>query len=209
MAVKDNDLVQIWDGSKIDTKKIDFLRTPTKEVAFPLSNHVKQVVTDLIDTFRAVPCAGIAANQLGYDKKIFIGMKHDNDKSVSDDPSKNIDDVKPESENLEIYINPQIDKTDKSSTQNGEEGCLSIPDISLELERYDKIKVRYYNQEGKAIKKPLSGFISRLFQHELDHLNGNLMLEHENIRRAKISQKSEEYSDLIRQVFQYINSAIG
>jgi|TARA_A100001011_G_scaffold198785_1_gene207036 peptide deformylase len=205
MAVKDNDLVQIWDGSKIDTKKIDFLRTPTKEVAFPLSNHVKQVVTDLIDTFRAVPCAGIAANQLGYDKKIFIGMKHDNDKSVSDDPSKNIDDVKPESENLEIYINPQIDKTDKSSTQNGEEGCLSIPDISLELERYDKIKVRYYNQEGKAIKKPLSGFISRLFQHELDHLNGNLMLEHENIRRAKISQKSEEYSDLIRQVFQYIN----
>ncbi|MAP66401.1 MAG: hypothetical protein CMF80_01715, partial [Candidatus Marinimicrobia bacterium] len=94
---------------------------------------------------------------------------------------------------------------DKSSTQNGEEGCLSIPDISLELERYDKIKVRYYNQEGKAIKKPLSGFISRLFQHELDHLNGNLMLEHENIRRAKISQKSEEYSDLIRQVFQYIN----
>ena len=205
MAVKDNDLVQIWDGSKIDTKKIDFLRTPTKEVAFPLSNHVKQVVTDLIDTFRAVPCAGIAANQLGYDKKIFIGMKHDNDKSVSDEPSKNIDDVKPESENLEIYINPQIDKTDKSSTQNGEEGCLSIPDISLELERYDKIKVRYYNQEGKAIKKPLSGFISRLFQHELDHLNGNLMLEHENIRRAKISQKSEEYSDLIRQVFQYIN----
>lgn len=205
MAVKDNDLVQIWDGSKIDTKKIDFLRTPTKEVAFPLSNHVKQVVTDLIDTFRAVPCAGIAANQLGYDKKIFIGMKHDNDKSVSDDPSKNIDDVKPESENLEIYINPQIDKTDKSSTQNGEEGCLSIPDISLELERYDKIKVRYYNKEGKAIKKPLSGFISRLFQHELDHLNGNLMLEHENIRRAKISQKSEEYSDLIRQVFQYIN----
>tara|TARA_B100000212_G_scaffold204434_1_gene154290 strand:+ start:437 stop:1057 length:621 start_codon:yes stop_codon:yes gene_type:complete len=205
MAVKDNDLVQIWDGSKIDTKKIDFLRTPTKEVAFPLSNHVKQVVTDLIDTFRAVPCAGIAANQLGYDKKIFIGMKHDNDKSVSDNPSKNIDDVKPESENLEIYINPQIDKTDKSSTQNGEEGCLSIPDISLELERYDKIKVRYYNQEGKAIKKPLSGFISRLFQHELDHLNGNLMLEHENIRRAKISQKSEEYSDLIRQVFQYIN----
>ena len=205
MAVKDNDLVKIWDGSKIDTKKIDFLRTPTKEVAFPLSNHVKQVVTDLIDTFRAVPCAGIAANQLGYDKKIFIGMKHDNDKSVSDDPSKNIDDVKPESENLEIYINPQIDKTDKSSTQNGEEGCLSIPDISLELERYDKIKVRYYNQEGKAIKKPLSGFISRLFQHELDHLNGNLMLEHENIRRAKISQKSEEYSDLIRQVFQYIN----
>ncbi len=205
MAIKDTDLVKIWDGSKIDTNKIDFLRTATKDVLFPISNHVKQIIEDLIDTFRAVPCAGIAANQIGYSKKIFIGMKHDNDKSVSENPSKNIDDVIPQSENLEIYINPQIDKTDKDSTQNGEEGCLSIPDISLELERYDKIKVRYYNQEGRVVKKPLSGFISRLFQHELDHLNGNLMLEHENIRNAKISHKSDEYSDLIRQVFQYLN----
>ena len=48
MAVKDNDLVQIWDGSKIDTKKIDFLRTPTKEVAFPLSLASMACSTDFI-----------------------------------------------------------------------------------------------------------------------------------------------------------------
>tara|TARA_Y100001934_G_C11883731_1_gene554376 strand:- start:22 stop:645 length:624 start_codon:yes stop_codon:yes gene_type:complete len=206
MAIKETDLVKIWDGKKVNRENIDFLRTPTKEVKFPLSNHVKQIIKDLIDTYKAVPCAGIAANQIGYDKKLFIGMKHDKDKSVSDDPSQNIDDVIPHSENYELYINPQIDKTDNNSTQNGEEGCLSIPDISLELERFDKIKVRYYNQEGKAVKKPLSGFISRLFQHELDHLNGNLMLDHENMINAKIFQKSEEYSDLIHQVFEYIHS---
>tara|TARA_Y100001968_G_scaffold122560_2_gene111512 strand:- start:4603 stop:5223 length:621 start_codon:yes stop_codon:yes gene_type:complete len=206
MAVRETDLVKIWDGEKINQDGIDFLRTSTKEVQFPLSNHVKQIVQDLIDTYRAVPCAGIAANQIGYDKKLFIGMKHDNEKSVSDDPSQNIDDVVPRSDNYEIYINPRIDKTDKDSTQNGEEGCLSIPDISLELERFDKIKVRYYNVDGKAVKKPLSGFISRLFQHELDHLDGNLMLEHKNIADAKIFQKDEQYSDLLRQVFQYINN---
>ena len=160
MAVKETDLVKIWNGEKINKDSIDFLRTSTKEVQFPLSNHVKQIIEDLIDTYKAVPCAGIAANQIGYDKKLFIGMKHDNEKSVSDDPSQNIDDVVPRSDNYEIYINPRIDKTDKDSTQNGEEGCLSIPDISLELERFDKIKVRYYNSDGKAVKKPLSGFIS-------------------------------------------------
>ena len=138
MAVRETDLVKIWDGKKVDKDNIDFLRTPTKEVTFPLSNHVKQIVNDLIDTYKAVPCAGIAANQIGYDKKLFIGMKHDNEKSVSDDPSQNLDDVIPRSDNYELYINPQIDKTNKNSVQNGDEGCLSIPEITLELERYDK-----------------------------------------------------------------------
>ena len=206
MAVRETDLVKIWDGEKINQDCIDFLRTSTKEVQFPLSNHVKQIVQDLIDTYRAVPCAGIAANQIGYDKKLFIGMKHDNEKSVSDDPSQNIDDVVPRSDNYEIYINPRIDKTDKDSTQNGEEGCLSIPDVSLDLERFDKIKVRYYNVDGKAVKKPLSGFISRLFQHELDHLDGNLMLEHKNIAKAKFFQDGDEYTDLIHQVLKYLDN---
>ena len=83
MAIKETDLVKIWDGKKVNRENIDFLRTPTKEVKFPLSNHVKQIIEDLIDTYKAVPCAGIAANQIGYDKKLFIGMKHDKDKSVS------------------------------------------------------------------------------------------------------------------------------
>ena len=130
-----------------------------------------------MDTYKAVSCAGIAANQLGFNKSIFVGMKHDRDKNISDNPSQNIDEVVSNSDNCEIYINPQIDKVDKKSTQFGEEGCLSIPGLTLKIERYDNIKVRYYNMDGKAIKKPLNGFISRLFQHELDHLNGNLMFE--------------------------------
>ena len=205
MAVKDTDLVKVWDGKKINKENIDFLRTPTKEVIFPMTHHVKQIIEDLTDTFQAMPCSGIAANQIGYNKKIFIVMKHDKVKEVTDDPGKNIDNVEPDPDNCEIYINPQIDKVDKDSTQKGEEGCLSIPDISLDLERYDKIKVRYYTIEGRVVKKPLSGFISRLFQHELDHLKGNLMMEHDNIYDAKIWQKDELYSDLIKQLMDYIN----
>jgi len=187
MAVKE--LVKVWDGEHLIKKNIQFLRKPTKLVTFPISPHVEEIINNLIDTYKVVPCAGIAANQLGYDKKIFIGMKDDKEASVRENPSQNIDKVSPDPENYEIYINPQIINTDNQSTQEGEEGCLSIPYITLKLRRYDKIKVKYYNSEGHAMPKPpkpLRGFISRLFQHELDHLEGRLMLQHENLPNGEI-----------------------
>ena len=201
MAVRE--LVTVWDGTSLVKKNIDFLRQATKPVIFPISNHVKNIIIDLIDTYKSVPCAGIAANQIGYDKKIFIGMKHDLDLSIQNDPSQNLDDIEPDPDNYEIYINPKIIYYDEKSTQEGEEGCLSIPNISLNLERYDKIKVKYYNSEGIARPKPpkpLKGFLSRLFQHELDHLNGKLMLESKNILNASILASSDEYKNLTQEL---------
>ena len=179
MVVRNIDLLKVWDDKHIIEKNINFLRTPTKPVQKSdfKSPQIKQIIEDLIDTYQAIPCAGIAANQIGYDEKLFIGMKHDRNKTVSDDSTKNIDKIEPKPDNYEIYINPRIDKTNKKSTQQGSEGCLSIPGISLIIERYDEIDVRYYNKEGKKQKKSLAGFLSRLFQHELDHLNGKLMFE--------------------------------
>ena len=205
MAIKK--LVEVWDGKELIENNISFLKQTTKEVRLPLSEQNKKILEDLKDTYNITPCAGIAANQIGYDKRIFIGLKHD-DYNVEEDEKKDSKDVigNPNNDNYEFYINPQIDHSSKKSIQEGEEGCLSIPEIRLIAERFDKIKVRYYNENGKKIKKPLSGFISRLYQHELDHLNGNLMLEHNNIADAKIFQKDEQYSDLLRQVFEYINN---
>ena len=205
MAIREMDLVKVWDDGELIKKNIDFLRTPTKPITFPISGQINKIIQDLIDTYRAVPCAGIAANQIGYDKKIFIGMKTDKDRSIEDDPSKDIDDVEPDPNNYEIYINPQLDKVNEKSTQKGDEGCLSIPNLSFELERYNEIKVRYYDINGHRIKKPLSGFLSRLFQHELDHLNGVLMLEHKNIFEAGMWAKDDEYKDLFRQLIKYLN----
>ena len=179
MVVRNIDLLKVWDDKHIIEKNINFLRTPTKPVQKSdfKSHKIKQIIEELINTYQAIPCAGIAANQIGYDEKLFIGMKHDRNKTVSDDPTQNIDQIEPKPDNYEIYINPRIDKTNKKSTQQGSEGCLSIPGISLIIERYDEIDVRYYNKEGKKQKKSLAGFLSRLFQHELDHLNGKLMFE--------------------------------
>ena len=90
----------------------------------------------------------------------------------------------PHADNYEFYINPQIIHCSKKSIQEGEEGCLSIPEVRLIAERFDKIKVRYYNEDGKKVKKPLKGFLSKLFQHELDHLEGVLMVESKKIKKV-------------------------
>jgi len=200
--IKNIKIVTVWKEGKLVKENIDFLRTPTKKVNFPISPQVKKIIEDLETSFRSIPCAGLAANQLGYDRKIFVGMRHDRDLST-DDTSNNIDDIVPNPDNFEIYINPQIDKTDNKSTQVGAEGCLSIPGLSLNIERYDNIKVRYYSVEGKVIKKPLKGFISRLFQHELDHLEGRLMFE-ELIGSLKLDSVSGKLdSEVINNLFEY------
>ena len=171
MAVKK--LVEVWDGKNIIEKNIQFLKQKTKEIHLPINDINKKILTNLLDTYKKVPCAGIAANQIGYDKRIFIGMKKDEPdteeqyKELRRDEPKEVkkESVNPNADNYEFYINPQIDQTYKKSIQEEEEGCLSIPEIRLVAERYDKIKIRYYDIDGKKNKKTLKGFLSRLFQH--------------------------------------------
>tara|TARA_B100000959_G_C14885593_1_gene584439 strand:- start:420 stop:1034 length:615 start_codon:yes stop_codon:yes gene_type:complete len=204
MAIKK--LVEVWDGKDIIENNILFLKKKTKQIKLPLSLEINQILEDLLDTFKNTPCAGVAANQIGYDKKIFIGLKHDN---YEEEDEKNEKKVigNPNAENYEFYINPQIDHSTIKSIQEGEEGCLSIPEIRIIAERFDKIKVRYFDQDGKKIKKPLSGFMSRLFQHELDHLNGLLMVENKKIKKVyRISENKQVdslYLDLINKLSQF------
>ena len=75
MAIKK--LIEVWDGEKLLKDNITFLKKTTKEVHLPLSDNNQNILDDLLDTFKNTPCAGVAANQIGYDKRIFIGLKHD------------------------------------------------------------------------------------------------------------------------------------
>ena len=192
MAVKK--LVEVWDGKNINRDNIKFLKLKTKEVTMPFSSKINEILVDLLDTYKSIPCAGVAANQIGYDKKIFIGLKHDNYEEEKDDDKQVIGN--PNSDNYEFYINPNIEHSSKKSLQEGEEGCLSIPEIRLIAERYDKIKVKYFNEEGKKIKKPLKEFMSRLFQHELDHLDGKLMVENSKIKQVIRITENENINSL-------------
>jgi len=195
MAVKK--LVEVWDGKNLIEDNISFLKRKTKDILFPFSDENKNILDDLLDTYKTIPCAGIAANQIGYNKKIFIGLKYDDydDSQESKDNQKKII-GNPNADNFEFYINPRIEYSSKKSLQEGEEGCLSIPEIRLIAERFDKIKVIYFDKNGNKIKKPLSGFMSRLFQHELDHLNGVLMVENSKIKNVYRISENENVEKL-------------
>ena len=199
MALKK--LVEVWDGKNLIESNIEFLKQKTKEVHRPFTDETKQILNDLLDVYKATPCAGVAANQIGYSKRIFIGLKHD----VSDNKDNSNAIGNPNANNYEFYINPQIDHSSNKSIQECEEGCLSVPEIRLMTERFDKIKVRYFNQNGDKIKKPLKGFLSLLFQHELDHLNGILMVENSKIKQIYQISDNQKLSDLYNQLITYIN----
>ena len=213
MAIKK--LVEVWDGKNIIENNINFLKQKTKEIHLPINDTNKEILKDLLDTYKKVPCAGIAANQIGYNKRIFIGMKNDEPDTEEQYKEFRKDEPKiekkeltnPNADNYEFYINPQIDQTYKKSIQEEEEGCLSIPEIRLVAERYDKIKVRYYDINGKKIKKTLKGFLSRLFQHELDHLDGKLMVENSKIKKVYRISDNENinslYSNLVDELSKF------
>ena len=207
MAIKN--IVKIWDGENLSEENVKFLKLKTKKVTFPASDFIKTIITDLIDTYKQITCAGIAANQIGYDYQIFIGMKTIEDENEAEEIEKKEAELSsasgnPYAENYEIYINPQIDKVDNQSIQLDEEGCLSIPGLMVGRERYDKIKIRYYDINGAVHKCTFSGFLSKLFQHELDHLNGELMIDNlekiENLYPLEPSkEKAEQYGNLFSQ----------
>ena len=200
MAIKN--IVKIWDEGKTIDNNIKFLKLKTKTVTFPASDFIKNIIQDLIDTYKTITCAGIAANQIGYDYQIFIGMKELETEEEAEEIEKKEAELSsslsnPYADNYEIYINPQIDKSDNKSIQLDEEGCLSIPGLMVARERYDKIKVRYYDINGKVNKITLDGFLSKLFQHELDHLNGQLMIDDiKKIEKLYPVEPSEEASKL-------------
>ena len=200
MAIKN--IVKIWDGENLSEENVKFLKLKTKKVTFPASDFIKTIIQDLINTYQEISCAGIAANQIGYDYQIFIGMKTIEDEEEAEEIEKKEAELSsasgnPYADNYEIYINPQIDKVDNQSIQLDEEGCLSIPGLMVGRERYDKIKIRYYDVNGAVHKCTFSGFLSKLFQHELDHLNGELMIDNlEKIENLYPLEANEENAKL-------------
>ena len=169
MAFKN--IVKIWNNSKIDKKNVEFLTIATKLVKLPLTKYDKKIIKDLKDTASRISCAGIAANQIGHSKKIFIGFEDNSLKS------------------FKIYINPEIIRTfenfivgayqdkvnhihKKNPNDHIYEGCLSLPDAEFSFPRYHKIEVKYLDEAGNEVIEILEKFHAQIFQHETDHLNG-------------------------------------
>lgn len=137
------------------------LRKETEKVT-KVSAKIQKLIGDMFDTMYAHNGVGLAAPQIGVLKKIFVL-----DCSTEEEPMPQM-----------VFINPVIIK--KSGAMISREGCLSFPDVFTDVKRYRDITVRYMDMKGKTREMSVEGgtLLSRAIQHELDHLNGVLFVDH-------------------------------
>ena len=122
------------------------------------------LVEDMIETMRAEPGVGIAAPQVNVSLQLIVVEYPEDDQ---------VEDAKPR---LYVVANPEIvESTDE--TEIGIEGCLSVPELVGEVERTTKVVVRGLNRFGKKQKIIANGWLARIFQHEIDHVNGILFVD--------------------------------
>ncbi len=149
------------------------LRVKSKDVV-DFNKELHCLLEDMKDTMYANEGIGLAAIQIGVDKNVLIINLTDEDGEQNH-------------ENLFEIINPVILEAEGSITY--QEGCLSVPTVYEEIERKEKIKVRYYNRDGIMIEEELEGIMAIAFQHELDHLNGHLFIEKLSYLKRKKFEK--------------------
>lgn len=131
-----------------------------------IDEEVFDIISDLIETLEFGTGLGIAAPQIGINKRIIVvGAKMEN---------INYNDAE------EIPITPMINPSWKNLSEETDiqyEGCMSVPQIRGKVKRYKEIELTYYNEKGEKIVKQISNFFARLVQHECDHLDGITFIE--------------------------------
>ena len=138
-------------------------------------NCLNTLIDKMFNTMYKEQGIGLAANQVGYDLNLLIV-----DTSTIED-SDRIE------ENKYIFINSKVIDTKDSCKM--EEGCLSVPDIRAEIERPEIITIEYQDINQKIYRKTFSGIVSRVIQHELDHLNGKFFIDYLSPAKRRIIHK--------------------
>jgi len=125
-----------------------------------VKDEVKKLVDDMAETMYAAPGVGLAATQIGEAVQIFVV-----DTAEEGAPS-----------DFRVFINPEILEREGDITWN--EGCLSFPGVNEEIERAAKVRVRAQGRDGKTFELAAEGLLAVAIQHEYDHLQGVLMIDH-------------------------------
>ena len=147
------------------------LRTPAAEVV-TCDKELRGLVKDLTDTMRDAPGVGLAAPQLGVSLRVFTYW---------------VD------EELGHLVNPVLDLSDEQ--QDGEEGCLSVPDLTFECTRARSVVAKGMNMHGEPITLEGSDLLARCVQHETDHLDGIVFIDRLDAQTRKEAMKAIRESD--------------
>jgi peptide deformylase len=138
------------------------LRLKAKPVqAFDQS--LQKLIDDMFETLRAAPGVGLAAPQIGQSLRLVVIEYADEEK----------ENAKPKTY---VLVHPEIIKTSEEMVM-GSEGCLSLPGLAGDEERHESVNVRPKNRHGQPMKITARGWLARIFQHEIDHLDGVLYID--------------------------------
>ena len=134
-----------------------------RQISSPIESvddRVRRLADDMLETMYAAPGLGLAAVQVGVPRRLFV-----------------IDvDSKTDERNPIVIINPEIVRT-SDDLRAHEEGCLSIPDVLYEIERPAGVTLRYLDRDGRPAELEATGLMATAIQHELDHLNGRMIID--------------------------------
>ena len=142
----------------------------------PITDEVKALAADMLETMYDAPGIGLAAIQIGVPKRLVVI-----------DLGKN-----PEERSPMVLVDPEITWTSDEKRIH-EEGCLSIPEYYEEVERPDRIRLRYRNLDGDVVETEADGILATCIQHEVDHLNGVLFVDYlSRLKRSRVLKKFEK-----------------
>jgi peptide deformylase len=148
------------------------LRSVSKPVA-KISEEIRTLVADMFETMYEAPGIGLAAIQVGVPSRVVVM-----------DLSKRDTTAEPK-----VFINPEITWSSEEKSPY-EEGCLSIPEIHEDVERPARVKVKYLDLDGNSHQEDAEGLFATCIQHEVDHLNGVLFIDHiSKLKRDRIIKK--------------------
>ncbi len=134
-----------------------------------VDDELRQLLDDMLETMYDAPGVGLAANQIGIARR-FVVVDASKDRHAEDD------DEAPR-RNPICLINPEIVRLgDRMRTY--EEGCMSLPDVLVEVERPSEITVRYVDRDGHPQELEADGLLATVIQHEVDHLDGKLIIDY-------------------------------
>ena len=127
--------------------------------------NLQTLIDDMIETMRDAPGVGLAAPQVGVSERVIV-VEYAEPEEVEE--GEEPIEVEPK---LYVMVNPEIVKA-TPETVIGVEGCLSVPLLVGEVERAEEVRIKGFNRRGQPMKLKADGWLARIFQHEIDHLNG-------------------------------------
>ena len=150
------------------------------------SPELQSLIDDMIETMHAAHGVGLAAPQIGRGLRLFVADLSPYAEELAED---NGGEVPTWAEGPLVFINPELALDEASDEVDMEEGCLSIPDLRETVWRPDGVVVRYLDRQFREQELPAVGQLARVIQHEADHLDGVLYLDHLSPLRQRLLRR--------------------